>query len=186
MNEELPKLIEEANAIAGDAEKSFGQLNSTQLNWKPSPAQWSVAQCLDHLIVINSAALPIVDKILREGYKPTLQERLPLLPKFFAGMVLKAVSPEGKSKYKTARHVAPSSGTISSDIVAKFRAHQQDLIQHMKMAEKLDLKKIIITSPVASFATYSALDAFKIAVTHERRHLLQARRVVDAAGFPRA
>jgi DinB superfamily len=185
MNEELPGLIDEANAIAEDAEKSFGQLNATQLNWKPSAKQWSVAQCLEHLIRINSAAFPIVEKIVRDGYKPTLQERLPLLPRFFGAMVLKAVSPEGKSKYKAAPHVLPSNSTIAADIVARFKAHQQELIRHMEMAEKLDLKKIIITSPVASFATYSALDAYKIAVTHERRHLLQAKRVMEAAGFPR-
>ena len=184
MNEELPKLIDEANAIADDAQKSFGHLSPTQLNWKPSPNQWSVAQCLDHLIVINSAAFPVVEQIVRDGYKPTLQQRLPILPRFFAWMVLKAVSPEGKSKYKAARHVEPSSSTIAADIVNRFKAHQQELIRHMKMAEKLDLSKIIITSPVASFATYSALDAYKIAVTHERRHLLQAKRVMEMPGFP--
>jgi hypothetical protein len=185
MNEELPKLIEEANAIAGDAQKSFGQLNAQQLNWKPSANQWSVAQCLEHLIVINSAYFPTIEKIVRNGYKPSLQQRLPVLPRFFAWMVIKAVSPETKAKFKTARHVAPSISTIAADIVARFKAHQQELIRHMTMTDKLDLKKIIINSPVASVATYSALDAYRIAVTHERRHLLQAKRVMQAAGFPR-
>ena len=184
MNEELPKLIEEASAIADDAQQDFGQLSSTQLNWKPSAAQWSVAQCLDHLIVINSTYFPIIEKIVRDGYRPSLQQRLPLLPRLFAWMVLKAVSPETKSKFKTARHVEPSSSTIAADIVARFKAHQQEVIRHMKMAEKLDLKEIIITSPVASIAAYSTLDAFRIMVTHERRHLLQAKRVMEAAGFP--
>jgi DinB superfamily len=185
MNEELPKLIEEANAIAGDAQKSFGQLNAQQLNWKPSANQWSVAQCLEHLIVINSAYFPTIEKIVRNGYKPSLQQRLPLLPRFFAWMVIKAVSPETKAKFKTAGHVAPSSSTIAADIVSRFKAHQEDLIQHMKMTDKLDLKKITINSPVASVATYSMLNAYRIAVTHERRHLLQAKRVMEAAGFPK-
>jgi hypothetical protein len=185
MNEELPGLIDEANAIAEDAQKSFGQLNATQLNWKPSASQWSVAQCLEHLIVINSAYFPTIQKIVRDGYRPSLQQRLPLLPRFFAWMVIKAVSPETKAKFKTARHVAPSSSTIAADIVARFKGHQQELIRHMKMTDELDLRKIIITSPVASVATYSTLDAYKIVVTHERRHLLQAKRVMGAAGFPR-
>jgi len=184
MNEELPKLIDEANAIADDAQKSFGQLNAQQLNWRPSANQWSVAQCLEHLIVINSTYFPILEGIERDRYKPSIQQRLPLLPRFFAWMVLKAVSPETKSKFKTAGHVAPSSSTIADDILAKFKAHQQELIRHMKMTEKLDLGNIIITSPVASFATYSMLNAFKIAVTHEHRHLLQAKRVTETAGFP--
>lgn len=185
MNEELPKLIDEANAIADDARESLGQLNAQQLNWKPSPQQWSVAQCLDHLIVINSTYFPILQKIARDGYRPSLQERLPLLPRFFAWMVLKAVSPETKSKFKTARHVEPSSSAIAGDIVARFKAHQEEVIRHMRMTEKLELSNIIITSPVASFAAYSILDAYKIMVTHERRHLLQAERVMESPGFPK-
>jgi len=185
MNEELLKLIDEANAVADDAQKNFGQLNTQQLNWKPAANQWSVGQCLDHLIVINSAYFPTIQKIARDGYKPSLQQRLPVLPRFFAWMVIKAVSPETKARFKTARHVAPSSSTIAGDILARFEAHQQELIRHMKMVEKLDLKEIIINSPVASVATYSMLDAYRIAVTHERRHLLQAQRVMETPGFPK-
>ena len=183
MNEELPKLIDEINAIADDAQKSFGWLNAQQLNWKPSANQWSVAQCLDHLIVINSTYFPVIDKIARNGYKPSLQQRLPLLPRFFAWLVLTAVSPGGKIKYKASAHTQPSSSTIAADVVARFKAHQQEVIRHMKITEKLDLKKTIITSPVASVAAYSMLDAFKIIETHERRHLQQAKQVMEAPGF---
>jgi DinB family protein len=185
MNAELAKLIDEAGVIAEDAQKTFGHLNPKQLNWKPSPTQWSVAQCLDHLIVINSTYFPVIEKIARDGYKPSGQQRLPLLPRLFGPLVLTAVSPEGKRNYKASSHVLPSSSAISADIVARFRAHQQELIQHMKMTENLDLSNTIITSPVASFATYSMLYAYRIVVAHERRHLLQAQRVMDAMGFPR-
>ena len=185
MNEELAKLIDEAGAVAEDAQKSFGQLNATQLNWRPTPSQWSVAQCLDHLIVINSTYFPAIEKIARNGYKPSAQERLPLLPRLFGPLVLGAVSPEGKRNYKASSHVLPSSSAIGADIVERFRAHQKELIRHMKMTENLDLSNTIITSPVASFATYSMLYAYRIVVAHERRHLFQAQRVMDATGFPK-
>jgi hypothetical protein len=29
------------------------------------------------------------------------------------------------------------------------------------------------------------MDGYRIIVTHERRHILQARRVMEAGGFPR-
>src|ERR1041385_6320911 len=44
------------NTIAFEAEKNndaarlvTDDLNEAQLNWKPSPEQWSIAQCLEHL-----------------------------------------------------------------------------------------------------------------------------------------
>jgi hypothetical protein len=47
------------------------------------------------------------------------------------------------------------------------------------------LSAIVVRSAVAPVAFYSALDAFKILVAHERRHLAQAERVMSPIGFPK-
>ena len=49
----MPVLLADIHAIALDAEKLFGSLSAEQLNWKPAPDRWSVAQCLEHLINTN-------------------------------------------------------------------------------------------------------------------------------------
>jgi hypothetical protein len=185
MNEELPKLIDEAHAIAEDAQKVFGHLGREQLNWKPKADEWSVAQCFDHLIVTNAGNFPRIEKIENGEYKPSLKERLPLLPRVFGSMILKAVQPQAKHKFKADPRFLPASGAISGDIIAKFKAHQEEVIQHMKMTKRVNLRKVIITSPVVSFATYSLLDAYKILVAHERRHMGQAGRVMETDGFPK-
>src|SRR5919112_472867 len=51
---------------------------------------------------------------------------------------------------------------------------------------RVDLRRTMVTSPVAAVATYSLLDAYRIVVAHERKHFEQARRVTEEAGFPRA
>jgi DinB superfamily len=186
MNEELPTLITEAQAIADDAEKTFGHLSATQLNWKPTADGWSVAQCFSHLIALNSDFFPVIVRIVRDGYKPSFKERLPLLPKLFGSMILKSVQPEAPRKFKAVPKFQPSSSAIGGDIVSKFTAHQRDVIEHMKMTERLDLRNIIVTSPVASIVTYSLLDAYRILVAHERRHMAQAQRVTRTPGFPAA
>jgi hypothetical protein len=66
VNEELPTLIVEATAIAGDAGRRFGALNREQLNWKPDAGQWSVAQCFEHLIKINALYFPQLRRIEEE------------------------------------------------------------------------------------------------------------------------
>ncbi len=185
MNEELPKLIDEAHANAEDAQKNFGQLSAEQLNWKPKADEWSVAQCFDHLIVINARNFPRMEQIANGEYKPSLKERLPLLPRFFGSMILKAVQPQAKRKFKADPRFEPASSAISGDIIAKFKAHQEEVIDYMKRTKRLNLKKVIITSPVASFATYSLLDAYRILVAHERRHMAQASRVMETDGFPK-
>jgi hypothetical protein len=184
MNDELPALITEAQAIATDVRNTFGHLNATQLNWKPSAEQWSVAQCFAHLIAINSGYFPIIERVVRGEHKPSLHERLPLLPRLFGSLVLSAVKPEASRKLKANARFEPSASAIDADIIAKFEAHQRAVVDHMRMTEGVDLRRLIITSPVASIATYSLLDAYRILVAHERRHMAQAGRVMESSGFP--
>jgi hypothetical protein len=49
----------------------------------------------------------------------------------------------------------------------------------------LDLEKIVISSPGTNFITYSLMDAYRIIVDHEKRHLLQAMMVAEMNAFPK-
>jgi hypothetical protein len=186
MNQELPALLSEANAIAADAERTFGRLNREQLNWKSGADQWSVAQCFEHLIKINSAYAPQFRRIAEGKYTPTWRDHVPWLARFFGSMILRAVQPSSQRKFKAARHVEPSTSTIDGAIITRFATHQQEVIEHMTTTGRHDLSTVVVTSAVAPIAFYTALDAFKILVAHERRHMAQAERVIDANGFPTA
>ena len=109
-----------------------------------------------------------------------------MLPRLFGSLVLGAVQPQAKRKLKADPRFLPSSSAIGSDIIARFVSHQADIIAHMQKTAGVPLRKVIVTSPVASFVTYSLYDAYRIIVTHERRHMAQARRVMEHAQFPRA
>lgn len=185
MNHELPGLIAEAHAIAGDARRMFGGLNREQLNWQRRDDEWSVAQCFEHLIKINATYFPQLQRVADGSHQNTWRGRLPWLARMFGSLVLGAVKPEAPRKLKAARKVRPSSSAIDPDIVDRFVAHQQDVIERMKQTGSRDLSAAVIISPLASFAFYSVLDAFRIIVTHERRHMAQADRVTKAEGFPR-
>jgi hypothetical protein len=54
-----------------------------------------------------------------------------------------------------------------------------------RLPDSLDLAKTIITSPLASFVTYSLDDALTFVPMHCERHFNQAKRVSEAAGFPK-
>jgi hypothetical protein len=70
-------------------------------------------------------------------------------------------------------------------VIDDFVALQNEVIEGMKSTSHLDLEKIVVTSPVASFVAYSMMDAYRIIVVHERRHFQQAKRVAEEANFPR-
>lgn len=180
----LPQILEEADAIIRDAQSTFGRLSATQLNWKPSADQWSVAQCLQHLIATNHELTSIFDAAIKGTRRTTFLERLPILPSLWGKVMVKVIGPGGKQKYKALPRVTPAESAIDPQIVAQFTAHQQEVIGKMTLLQKLHPEKIVMTSPFASFITYTLLDACRIIVLHERRHFAQAERVMATAGFP--
>ena len=186
MQQEFAALIAEAGAVAEDAGRRFGALDRDQLNWKPAESQWSVGQCFDHLIKINSTYFPQLQRIEQGFYSRTWRDRVPWVARLFGSLVLNAVKPESPRKYKAARFVEASPGAMDEGIIARFIAHQQEVVEHMKRSGSRDVSAIVVKSPVAPVVFYSLLDAFRIIVAHERRHMAQAQRVVESEGFPGA
>ena len=186
INEALSDLIVEAKAIAGDARATFGSLTAQQLNWKPNQQQWSIGQCFDHLVTANKSYFPMFDKIIKGRKKNTVWQSMPLLPSFFGKMLIRFLDPASTRKLKAPKRFRPSSSNIDGNIISAFVDQQNQLTTLMKESEGLNLQRIKISSPVSRIITYSLLDAYTIIVVHEKRHFLQARRVLDSSGFPRS
>ena len=183
---ELPALIEVANTVAPQVRAEFGSLRADQLNWKPSPDKWSVGQCFDHLIVSNAEYFPIFDRVL-QGAKTTntIWESLPGLPRLWGQMLIKAVSPDGARKQKAPKILAPTTSAVDAGIITRFIDQQERVVSYLNTITAVDAGTIIITSPVARVITYSLLDACRVIVAHEQRHILQARRLMQLPEFPK-
>ncbi len=184
MNSELSSLISAARSISEDAKTLFGNLSEVQLNWKPDAENWSVGQCLEHLIAAMSKGFPAVESVVNGDYKPNIWAKLPFLPKFFGSQILQAILPENKKKQKAPSAFRPVNSNVSPNIVGDFVANQQKLIELMEATQDIETDKIVISSPAASFITYTLFDAYKISVYHARRHFRQAQNVMKLDGFP--
>ena len=186
MNEQLDKLIRDAGTIVEQTRSSFGNLSSTQLNWKPSAERWSIAQCFDHLVTAHQGYLPIIESVRTGTKKTTFWERLPVLPGLAGKLLIKTLDPASARKLKAPKRFEPALSDVSASILDDFAAQQSKVIEGMKATAHLDLEKIIVTSPAVSagFVTYSLMDAYRIIVVHELRHFQQAQRVAAEPGFP--
>lgn len=180
---DLSSIITAANNVANEARSTFGRLTPSQLNWKPSPERWSVAQCFDHLISSNKGYIPVIENVLA-GHKPTLWQSMPVLPGLMGKLLIKSLDPASSRKIKAPKRFQPAQSDISGSVINDFIDQQQLIVAKMKATEHLDLKKIVITSPVAAAVIYSLMDAYRIIVVHEHRHFEQAKRVTQETGFP--
>ena len=158
--------------------KSFGSLSPNQLNWKPTPSTWSVAENLEHLIQVNESYYPILKEVRANTYKTPFVAAIPGYANAVGKLVLKSVEPERKKKTKTFPVWEPKKSLITDHIVDQFVAHQEKLKKFMQEHEDLVGQRIIISSPVNRNVVYYLDVAFEIIVTHELRHYHQAKEVM--------
>lgn len=181
----LDQILDDLTAVTTEVETEFGSLADGPFNWKPTPGEWSVAQCLDHLTLTNRAYFPEFERVIRGEPSANPWTRAPLLPAFFGWMLKKALAPDSTMKTKTFKTIEPSTSQLPLSIITDFAAMQQQLAGLMRATASLDGAKIRITSPVINrVITYSLQDCRQILASHERLHLNQARRVMASPRFP--
>lgn len=179
------RAIETIESVTRQVRAEFGGLSVEQLNRRPAAGQWSVAQCLDHLITINRLYFPVLAAIAAGTYRPSVWARVSPLSGMFGGLLVKSLRPDNPKPIKTSAKAEPSASQIPADILDRFEAHQADLVRHIRaIPASVDERRTVLTSPLVGFVTYSLADCLTMLAVHEERHLGQARRVITAVSSP--
>lgn len=165
--------IDRIDRISSDFKLSFGTLSEEQLNFKPNSNVWSISQNIDHLIVINQTYFPIFESLKKGNYSTPMLGRFGFIVRFFGRFILQSVRPDRKQKIKTFPIWEPAQ-SVSSEILKRFEAHQEELKKHVHELEKFLGKKTVIHSPANKKIVYTLDKALDIICTHEERHLVQA------------
>ena len=180
----LSDIRRELEQIARDAQAAFGALDARQLNWKPDAARWSVAQCLEHLLAANRLMIRSASDALSPAHARTLWQRLPGLPRLLGPMMVRSQAPESTRRFTAPPAARPATSDVAADIVERFVEQHRNAAGQVSRLDEGVADATIMASPFMSVITYSVLDGWRLMVAHDRRHLAQARRAVDAPGFP--
>ena len=184
MNDRIDHVCGELRTIADDARASFGSLSGEQLNWKPAADSWSVAQCLDHLIRTNEQFYPEFERLASGNRKNTFWQNYSPFTGLGGRWLVTTIMNDAKKVKAPSKDVVPPSD-IPGDIVQGFEANISDVTSKIKACASADLKKTVVSSPFASVLTYTLDDALTVVVEHSKRHIRQAKRVMETEGFPR-
>jgi hypothetical protein len=168
---------DEIDNITENFVECFGAFSFEQLNWKPNTKTWSIAQNIDHLIVINESYFSIIN-LIREGtYKTPLIGSFRFIVSVFGKIILKGVKPDRKNKIKTFPIWEPTKSEISLEIIDRFKKHQSELKSMIADSNDLVKKGKVISSPANKNIVYKLEKAFEIIVTHEKRHFEQSKEI---------
>lgn len=169
--------IIEIDEITDKFVRKFKDLKKDELNWKPNSETWSIAQNINHLIVLNETYFSTLENLKKGKNELPFIAKIGFLSAFMGKAILKAVSPDNKSKTKTFPIWEPQKSEISEDILVEFETHQNELKKYIENSDNNLKNKTLISSPANKNIVYKLETAFDIIVTHEKRHLDQALKV---------
>lgn len=167
------------DSITEDVQKHFGTLESNRLFLKPSPMQWSIAECLDHLIVTNESYFKTIEEIISGKFKMNFWHRHSPFTKMIIENMLRTLGPTTEHKFKSPKLFLPRSvKRMPKTIVNDFLEHQNRLKQYISKLEDGKYSGTIISSPVSGLVTLPLSGVIDILLIHEERHINQAKRIL--------
>ena len=170
--------INDIEKVTSTVQQKLGNLSEDELNWKPNPKSWSVAQVLDHVMLINESYFEVMTKLRSGTLNLPFFYRFEIFPGLFGAFLKKAVDPETSTKLKTLKIWIPEESVHSPEIVEQFIKHQEKLKLYIHKLEDHVAKGAVAHSPINRNLVLKIDAMIDILISHEKRHLKQMKEVL--------
>jgi uncharacterized damage-inducible protein DinB len=175
----LSRLIDRTELITSNT-KSFLRLNNEQLNQKPAPGKWSIAEIFEHLNIAHDIYIRcILSKISKapEINSSTFKSN------WLGDFAYTQIMPREDGtifRLPAPKKLQPKTNKLDgADVLDRFLQQQdniQDILQHV--ANK-DLERIKIPFAFTNLLRLRLGDNLRFIIAHNERHMLQAQRIME-------
>jgi uncharacterized damage-inducible protein DinB len=181
---DLTAITDVLNAVDSDAGSLVADLDNEQFNWQPATGAWSIAQCLDHLTRANSVYLDALRAGAASARSAHLERRGPIRPGLLSRLFIRAIGPTMRMKMPAPSKAVPAARLRKEDVLPAFLRIQEDVRAFAQACADLDLNRARFDNPFAKGVRFSVGTGLLVIAAHDQRHLGQAHRVRQQAGFP--
>lgn len=171
----VAQIYEEIDGTRERLYRHVAALSDEQLNTRPDPSVWSVADILEHLAIMEDRLLRMMKVMLTKAEgagsngAPTRMQPFSLDEFIERSRCEKYVAPEA---------VRPRGTEQAADLLVRMRSSREELHSLRPRIETIDLSTITYPHPVFGALNFYQWLAF-IGV-HEERHLRQAEALLSA------
>lgn len=150
-------------------------LSPTQLGHKPAADRWSVAECLEHITMVENLVLGNINNALKEAAgspKPDMTDDT--LVKTVTDRSLRATAPE---------RIVPTGRTPHDQLIGEFEAARKRVSEFVA-STNIPLRQYAFPHP--RFGQVDCYQWILLVAGHGDRHRQQIDEVIADASFPRA
>ena len=176
--EERSKAVEHLKETQSELLQTLSGLSEVQLNYKPTPDTWSIAECMEHIAISENNIFDIIRMSLEKDADPSQRANVKLSDDQLLGII------EGRAqKVKTRKEFEPTNQYGGYDgSLQEFIKQRKAHIRYVK-SSKDDLRNRYFDFPFGKVDTYQVILFMS---GHTRRHTDQIKEVMADSNFPAA
>jgi hypothetical protein len=174
LNPDLASLQSQFAAIREDAAHLVEDLNDDAFNWEPAPGRWSIGQCFAHLNIVDGKDVDMMAVAIENARSNGVTGEGPFRYGALSSYFIKMMEPETRLKAKAPRVYVPPPRADLGLTMAEFWRVQTRLAQLVVAANGVDLARVKVSTPMATWIRFSLGQRFRLIAAHDRRHLFQA------------
>lgn len=143
---------------------------------KPAPNNgWSIAECIEHLNTYAAFYQPQVAMAIEKA--PHNNNPVDFNHSFLGRYFIASMDPaRSNKKFKALKRHVPLNVGSPTTVVSTFIQHLENMIEVLKQAAHKNLGKKSIKTSISPWIKINPGDAIQFLITHNNRHLQQARR----------
>jgi DinB family protein len=177
LNPELQNIRQQVDANSQRMQELCVGLSETQLAWRPAERKWSIAENLMHLERTAQIFFPIIDRAIEGARRDGRLSNGPFKLGFMGKLFVKYSEPPPKIRLSAPKPLRVLLEGPAADALPRFLASQEQFKVRLESANGVNIARVRITSPFASFVKMSLFALFSVFPAHERRHVWQASNV---------
>lgn len=157
----------------------FQNLPESVLLQPSATGGWSITQCFAHLNTYAEFYLPKVGRRINQA--PPVDAPIVFTHSWIGQYFISMMDPGKSSKrYKAIKKHRPADTDNPYEIMAEFIHHMEIFLELINTAKNRELQRIRTGTSISSFIKLNAGDVLWFLLVHNKRHLLQARRNIEA------
>ena len=154
------------------------RLSPTQMAYKPAPERWSIAENLEHVVLVEHRGRGFVENALRQAPDPARHSGYPGSPESLLAMLRDRTHPR-----RSVEPIQPAGRWPHDQLLNKFEDARKRTCE-LLAATAADLYAHF--SPHPLFGDLSCFQWLLVLAAHCDRHRAQSEEVMAGEGFPHA
>jgi uncharacterized damage-inducible protein DinB len=157
---------------------AVSNLTNEQADFRPDENQWTIAEIVEHISIVNDGFLRLTHKLLKQA------ESAPRPPMSDLNLGHTSLDENGQQPgpFQAPDRVRPQGGVSVEDSLAKMRASLAGFTEIQSRLEAVDLSEQMFPHP--ALGPINAYQWLVLLGEHEDRHRGQIERLKAAAGSP--